>query len=51
MGKDPTLKTITIPSGTRFQLCDTRARTELRIVEIVCGVLFAALFVLVLVLR
>ena len=51
MSKNPTLKSITIPSGETFKLCDTKVRTELRIVEIIGGVLFIALFVLVLLLH
>ena len=50
MSKDPTLKTITMPSGKIFRLCDTKARTELRIAEVVGGILFIALFILVLML-
>ncbi len=50
MSKNPTLKSITIPSGKTFQLCDTKVRTELRIAEGVGGILFIALFILVLML-
>ena len=48
MTKYKDLKIITKPSGEKYRLCDTAARRELRIVEIVGGILIITLFALIL---